>query len=208
MLDQVTRSLKDSLLTPLERVIPHGLHPDTITWVSLIPGLAAALLAGVGLTGWAVAAFVANRILDGLDGLLARRRHLQSDFGGYLDIIVDFVVYAAIPIGVWYGAAGGAGALPLVLLLSVFYVNGASWMYLSAVLEKRRPKDGEPSSSRRSEHTTVTMPRGVVEGTETVIFFTLFLLIPRLYVLLFSIMTALTAAGVVQRLVWAYRNIR
>ncbi|MBK6433761.1 CDP-alcohol phosphatidyltransferase family protein [Candidatus Amarolinea dominans] len=73
-----------------------------------------------------------SRILDGLDGMLWR--HLtqqQTDFGGYLDIVADFVVYAAVPIGLFLGRATTELGVGLALLLGSFYINAASWMYLS-----------------------------------------------------------------------------
>jgi phosphatidylglycerophosphate synthase len=202
MLDGIGRKVKDALLDPLVRSLPRSIHPNAITVASLVPGVAAAVLAATGFWWWAQAAFWLNRGMDGLDGLVARQRGQQSDFGGYLDIVVDFVVYAAVPIGVWWGSGAppaGITTVALVVLLAVFYVNGASWMYLSAVLEKRR------SAPRGS--TSVTMPGGLVEGTETVVFFTLFLALPRWAAVLFALMAAGTALGVAQRLRWARRHL-
>ena len=202
MLDGIGRKLKDVILYPLVQALPRAIHPNAITVASLIPGVAAAVLAATGLWWWAQAAFWLNRGLDGLDGLVARQRGQQSDFGGYLDIMVDFAVYAALPIGVWWGSGATpsmATTVALVVLLAVFYVNGASWMYLSAVLEKRR------SAHRGS--TSVAMPGGLIEGTETVVFFTLFLAFPRWAAPLFALMAAGTAIGVAQRLLWARRHL-
>jgi phosphatidylglycerophosphate synthase len=96
-----------------------------------------------------------NRVLDGLDGMVARFHARQSDFGGYLDIVLDFVVYAAIPVGLYWGNPGATNTAALILLLSSFYVNAASWIYLSAILEKRAA-----GASARGELTSVTMPNG------------------------------------------------
>ena len=219
MVDGFGRRVKDALLDPVLRLIPAGVHPNSVSLVSLLPGLAAACFAGLGMWLWALLAFALNRILDGLDGLIARGRDLQSDFGGYMDIMIDFVVYAAIPIGVWIGVEAPLldasesgvtpllsntlpGAVPLVVLLAIFYVNAASWMYLSAVLEKRK------RAVRTESSTTVVMPSGLVEGTETVLFYVLFLLLPSYYPALFFLMAAATAVGVVQRIVWARRHLR
>jgi phosphatidylglycerophosphate synthase len=199
MFDTYARAVKDRVLRPIVLRVFGGVHPTAITTVSIIPGLAAAFLAAHGIWLWGVLCFLLNRILDGIDGLLARERDLQSDFGGYLDLLVDFVVYSAVPIGVWWGTGRGQ-PIALIVLLAVFYVNAASWMVLSAILEKR--------SVHASSSTTVQMPRGLVEGTETIVFFLVFFLIPSRSFSSFLAMAALTSVGIVQRIVWAYRRIR
>ncbi|MFP4302956.1 MAG: CDP-alcohol phosphatidyltransferase family protein, partial [Spirochaetaceae bacterium] len=103
MIDKVGRRIKDAFLTPMLRVVPKRVHPNSVTLLSLLPGVATALFAALGIWPWALVAFLLNRALDGLDGLLARTRGVQSDFGGYLDIMIDFLVYAAIPVGIWVG---------------------------------------------------------------------------------------------------------
>jgi phosphatidylglycerophosphate synthase len=198
MLDSAGRSLKDRLLGPVVAWLPRYVRPTHITVASLIPGVAAAVLAAGGHWVPGLLLFWLNRLLDGLDGLAARTRKEQTDLGGYIDIMADFAVYAMLPVGVWWGAATGEKGLPLALLLATFYVNGASWMYLSALLEKRR-------ASVASGPTSITMPTGLVEGTETIIFFTLFFVMPHRWEVLFLLMAGLTALGIVQRLIWAVR---
>lgn len=227
MVDHVGRRLKDILLNPLLGLIPSWVHPTGVTLLSLVPGIAAALFAAFGMWLWALFAFALNRILDGLDGLIARGRGLQSDFGGYMDIMIDFVVYAAIPVGVWVGVeaplptsgleegdlrlvSGGllSRALPLITLLALFYVNAASWMYLSSLVEKRRAEEPRRSKLDAERTTSIEMPGGLVEGTETVLFYLLFLLVPSYYPLLFFLMAVGTSIGVLQRLHWAWNHLR
>lgn len=45
------------------------------------------------------------RVLDGLDGVVARQKNKQTDFGGYLDIILDFTVYSIIPVAIVFSHA-------------------------------------------------------------------------------------------------------
>ncbi len=149
----------------------------------------------VGLVLWFL-----NRVFDGLDGTVARARGAQSDFGGYLDIIVDFVVYALIPVGLALGQPSNAVILSLVFLLCTYYVNAASWMYLAAILEKR-------NLSRGDKLTTITMPTGIIGGTETILFYTVFILFPVHLVWLFSLMGLLILFTIMQRLVWAARHL-
>ena len=143
-----------------------------------------------------------NRAFDALDGVVARMQESQSDFGGYLDILVDFIVYAIIPIGLVLGQSSTAGYVALAVMLAVFYVNAASWMYLSAILEKRAV-----GAQVQGEQTSVTMPAGIIGGTETIILYSLFMIFNQWYVWLFGLMTILVVITIVQRLVWAIKHL-
>ena len=201
MLDHTLRVYKDDLLRPLAGHLGR-ISPNAITVLALVVGLAAAGAAGLQWYWVALGLWLLNRVLDGLDGMVARTHARQSDFGGYLDIVLDFVVYAALPIGLYLGNPSGANALALILLLSSFYVNSASWIYLSAILEKRAAGAGVGG-----ELTTVTMPNGLVGGAETILFYSVFLVWPGGQPWLFGAMTAMVLVGVGQRLWWARRNL-
>jgi phosphatidylglycerophosphate synthase len=202
VLDDLLRHLKDRLLTPVAALVGRRVHPNAVSVAALLVGLAVGVLAARRQYGAALACWAANRALDGLDGTLARVTGRQSDFGGYLDILLDFVVYAAVPLGLVYGAGTLAAARAGLWLVAAFFVNAASWMYLAAVLERRAQ-----GASARGELTTVTMPPALVAGTETVVLYALFLAFPRRLTTLFAIMTALVGVNVVQRLVWAARRL-
>ena len=199
MFDHLLRGLKDRLLAPLAMLL-RGVSPNLLSLVALVLGLSAAAAAARGAWGIGLALWIANRVTDGLDGTVARVANRQTDFGGYLDILLDFVVYAAIPLGFAVQSPDRVVLLWAVALEGIFFVNACSWMYLSAVLEKRA------SGARATgELTTVTMPPALVAGFETVVFFALFYLFPSRLPLLFGLMTALVAINVVQRLLWARR---
>ena len=152
----------------------------------------------LGLLFWGL-----NRLFDGLDGAIARLSGQTSDFGGYLDIIFDFIVYAIIPIGLVLGQGGGDGGmltLALIFLLSTYYINSASWMYLAAILEKRNQGNAD-------RLTSITMPAGLVGGTETILFYTAFILFPSYLVFQFGLMGLLIVVTIGQRLIWAARHL-
>ncbi|CAA9335551.1 MAG: hypothetical protein AVDCRST_MAG40-2127 [uncultured Gemmatimonadaceae bacterium] len=202
MFDDLLRRLKDTLLAPLAAGIGRRVHPNTISVVALAAGLAVALLAARRQYAAALGCWALNRLLDGLDGTLARVSDQQSDFGGYLDILLDFVVYAAVPVGLAHGAGTPEALRAALWLEASFFVNAASWMYLSAVLERRAQ-----GARARGELTTVTMPPGIVAGAETVLFYALFLAFPAQLTRLFTLMALLVGVNVVQRLVWAARRL-
>ncbi|HEV8178124.1 MAG TPA: CDP-alcohol phosphatidyltransferase family protein, partial [Gemmatimonadales bacterium] len=177
-------------------------HPNLISLLALLPGLLAAFFAAQGRPAPAFAAWVVNRIMDGLDGSVARAAGTQSDFGGYLDIVLDFVVYAAVPIGVVLWHPSEAAWHAALFLMATFFVNAASWMYLAAILERRKL-----GAAVTGERTTVTMPPAIVAGTETVIFYSILLLVPAWAPNIFWLMGSLVLLNVVMRLAWAWSRI-
>lgn len=202
MLDETLRPVKERLLTPIALAAGRRVHPMAVTATGFACGIAAAVLAARGLTEAALGLWLANRILDGFDGTLARAQGRQSDIGGYVDILLDFIVYAAIPLGLVAGMPSVPVAVAALAMAGSFYVNAASWMYLAAILERRGA-----GARTRGELTTITMPAGLIGGTETIVFYALFLLLPRFLLPLFALMTVLVLATVVQRLVWAARRL-
>ncbi|HWJ32387.1 MAG: CDP-alcohol phosphatidyltransferase family protein [Gemmatimonadaceae bacterium] len=205
MLDELLRPLKERMLTPAATVVGGSIHPIVVTLAAFVVGLGAAVAAALGMNGVGLTLWLVNRVLDGFDGTLARAQGAQSDVGGYVDIVLDFVVYAAIPLGLVVAAAPPerpALAVSALGMLSSFYVNAASWMYLAAILERRGA-----GAAARGELTTVTMPRGLIGGTETIVLYALFFALPRLLVPLFGLTTALVLVTVLQRLAWAARHL-
>ena len=154
-----------------KRLATLGVTADAVTLAGLGLGLVAAGVIAAGGPGWvALVPLLASRVADGLDGAVARARG-KSDFGGYLDIVCDFVFYAAIPMAFVLrdpAANGVAGAF----LLASFYVNGATFLGYAVLAEKR----GMETRSRGEKSLYFTA--GLLEGTETIAFFLLICLLP------------------------------
>jgi phosphatidylglycerophosphate synthase len=199
MFDDSLRRARDRVGDPLIARLGK-LSPNHITWVALIAGLICAALAWQGQVWGSVLFWSLNRILDALDGMVARVHHRQTDFGGYLDIVLDFVIYAVIPFGLVLNAPSLERYFALTFMLISFYVNSASWMYLAAILEKRNARDPELT-------TTVIMPAGLMGALETIIVYYVFLLFPAHIVPLFFIFGGLVFVTVLQRLIWAWKTL-
>ena len=195
MFDASLRRVKDRLLSRLALALK-SVSPLAITGMGLLAGLGAAWCAARGGYWAALALFWLGRILDGLDGAVARAAGTQSALGGYLDLMADFMVYAAIPIAIWWGLRAEQSPLALIVMLAVFYINAASWMLLSALVEKT------------DAMTSVSMPTGLIEGFETIFFYSLFLLFPAWARELFWVFSALVTFSALQRVVWAWRKLK
>ena len=202
MVDRMLRPHKERVLKPfaigLKRV-----SPSAVTLAGLILGLGAAGALFINLPLLAFGLWLANRTLDGLDGEIARLTEQQSDWGGYLDIMVDFIVYAAIPLAIAARAPTPFVMLSAIGMLAVYYVNTASWMYLAALLEKRGR-----GGAALGERTSITMPPGLIEGAETIVVYGFFCLLPAYAPYLFIIMSVLLSVTVGQRLAWAHKHLR
>lgn len=200
MFDSPLRRFKDQVGTPLAKRMSR-VSPTFISILGLAVGLIATYAAYKQQYLWSLAFWLINRVLDGLDGLIARLHQRQSDFGGYVDILTDFAIYAALPIGLVVGSPSEQHYLALIFLLAVFYVNTASWMYLAAILEKRAAHTPETQ-------TTIVMPAGIIGGFESIIAYGIFLLFPAYITILFSIFAVLVFVTTIQRLIWAKRALQ
>lgn len=203
MIDDRLRAAKDRVVEPLATRLPRSVTPGRLTATSMLGGIAAGVLAAGGWRWWAVGAWLVGRLLDGLDGAVARRLGRQSDLGGYLDLMADTVGYVAVPLGVaaWHDDPVVWAAC--AVLLASFYLNTMSWTLLSAIAEKRAT-----GAAARGERTTVHMPTGLVEGAETIVLYTLVLALPAPAVWWFWSMAALVVVTIVQRVWWARGALR
>ncbi len=203
MFDKHLRPLKDRVLRSTANKIAGILNPNQITLISFSLGLLSCYFIFSGQMNLALLFWILNRITDGLDGTVARVSNRQSNWGGYLDLMLDFIIYAAIPISLTIVYNTGALSYPaLSLMLAVFYINSASWMYLSAL------QGSSETNNKKDNLTSIPMPTGLVEGSETVFFYILFYLFPLSLPPLFFIVSGLTVIGIIQRFVWGYRNLR
>ncbi len=200
MRDSVLRAQKDRLMLPIAEQMFGSIHPNIVSFVALGVGLLSAGAIVYHEFGIALILWLLNRVLDGLDGVVARAHHKQSDFGGYLDLLLDFVVYLAIPVALLVALPTNANLWAGITLLSIYVLNLLSWTTLSAIIEKHQIQTVD-------RLTTMEMPTGLIEGAETILFYSLFLLLPGYIVYLFWAMAALILVTAGQRVWWAYYNL-
>lgn len=203
MIDRSLRVAKERLLEPVALRLSGVVSPGLLTALSLAGGLGAGVAAGFGLYPLAVACWLMGRLCDGLDGTVARTRGATSDLGGYFDMMGDTVGYAAVPLGIAVAHADQGVWVWCAVLLATFYLNTMSWTYLAAVAEKRGA-----GAAAAGELTSVHMPTGLVEGTETIVLYVLMLAFPAQARGWFMVMSALVIFTIGQRIVWAAKALR
>ena len=177
-----------------------------ITAFGLFAGLAAAGAAAAGWWWVAMVAWLVGRLADGLDGEVARRSGTVSDRGGYVDLVADAVVYAVLPLGIAVGSDVDGVWPATAVLLASFYVNIVSLILFSAIAEARRAERGAPRAGTDAV-TTIPLPTGLVEGFETIVFFTLMLAVPGLVVWWMGAMAIAVAVTALGRVLGAWRAL-
>ncbi len=158
------------------RIVGNGITADKVTLVGCGLGLSAAGAVSLHAPAAALVLFGACRIADGLDGAVARRNG-ATDRGGFLDIVCDFLVYAAIPVA-FAMANPVANALAATVLLASFLANGISFLAFATIAGKR----GLVTSAQGRK--SLYYLSGVAEGTETIVVFAAMMLWPEWFTLL------------------------
>ncbi|BDA83569.1 membrane protein [Aureimonas sp. SA4125] len=201
MLDGSVKARLDPALDALARQLHRaGFSADAVTVAGFVLGLGAALAIGLNAFGLGLGLILASRLADGLDGALARQTR-PTDLGGYLDIVLDFIFYGAIPLG-FAVADPAANALPATVLLMSFYANGASFLAFALMAEKRKLV----AAARGPKSLYFTT--GLAEAGETLLVFVLACLFPAWFGILAYVFAALCFVTCFSRIALATRVFR
>jgi phosphatidylglycerophosphate synthase len=193
--------LQRRLLHPLAcRLATRGIAADAISLVGFALGLAGVALLAVGQFGPALAFLLANRAFDGLDGEVARL-HGPTDRGAFLDLSLDFVFYALVPLGfaLHDPAANGLAAAALVVS---FVGTGSSFLAFAVIAERRGLR------STAFPQKGLYYLGGLAEGAETILVFVLMCLLPAHFPVIAWGFAALCAVGTVLRWQWGYATFK
>jgi phosphatidylglycerophosphate synthase len=174
MLDRAARRLIDPVLDQLAGAAhERRLTPDQITVAGFACGLAA--MAAIALQSYELGLLLllANRLADGVDGALARRKG-ATDLGGYLDIVLDFIIYSGAVFA--FALAQPDHAVAAAFLIFSFMGTGSSFLAF-AIFAAKRKLDGEAAGSKSFYYLG-----GITEGTETILLFVVILLFPSWFV--------------------------
>jgi len=202
MLDKYITPVIKPLLTPVVALMhKRGITPDQLTVAGFLIGLLAVPLIAFEMWYAALTAIALNRILDGLDGALARYANLSSSAGGFLDITLDFLFYAAIPLG-FILANPEQNAIAGSILLVTFIGTGSSFLAFAIAAEKFKLE--KPQFKYKSFYYL----NGLTEGTETIALFIAFCIWPQHFATMASIFAAACAITIFTRIHGGYNTLR
>lgn len=174
MIDARLAPMQRAVLAPLAGWLAGaGVRADTVTLVGFGIGVLAVPALALGLWWLALGLFAANRLLDGLDGAIARLTR-PTDRGAFLDIALDFMVYALIPVGFALHDPAENG-LPAAILIAAFVGTGSSFLAFAIIAAKQgRTAQAFPAKG-------IHYLGGLTEGFETIAVFAAMCLFPALF---------------------------
>lgn len=197
MFDRQLLPLQRRLLDPPAAWLSaRGVSADAVTLLGFILGLCAVPSLAFGEYGAALAFILANRLLDGLDGAVARRQG-PTDRGAFLDIALDFFFYATVPFG-FALADPLAHAVPAAALILAFVGTGSSFLAFAAVAGRR----GLSAWTRPGKG--IHYLGGLAEGAETIAAFVAMCLLPSTFPIIAYGFAALCLLTTVTRWWWGW----
>jgi phosphatidylglycerophosphate synthase len=177
-----------------------GLTANQLTLLGFVLGLLAAFLIAFEAYLAGAVAILASRLLDALDGAVARLTQ-ATDAGGFLDIALDFVFYASIPLA--FAVSDPArNALPAAVLLAAFIGTGSSFLAFAVMAAKRGLRNlATPNKS-------FYFLGGLTEASETLLCFMAMCVWPGLFIELAYGFAALCAITTATRIWWGWKTFQ
>ena len=172
--DATFRRYIDMIATVVCSYVPKSITPLHCTLIGFIAGLCSMVCTIFGYFMMALFFFFINRSCDVLDGVLSHMRKCNSDKGAFFDIVCDFTIYSLLVLG--FGLYSEKNALIAAVLLCSFMVTASAFLAFSIFAKKEDIKKSVYSKKNMYYLT------GLVEGTETVLFFLILFVFPTYFV--------------------------
>ncbi len=159
MFDPYVRKMIDPPLNVIgKRLADIGVSANSLTLLGFFLGSFAVVAIMLGRYSVAALFIALNRLADGLDGALARHTHL-TDFGGFLDIVCDFIIYAGVIFA--FGVVTTENLFYAAFLLLSFIGPMTSFLAYAIIASQRKIV-----CERRGKKSFYYLG-GICEGTET-----------------------------------------
>ena len=196
MLDSTLRPLIDPPLNALARALfKRGISANMVTALGFAFALCAFAALGFFSYGIALIFILLSRLMDGLDGPLARQTE-ATDIGGFFDIVSDFIFYS----GVVFFFAVGRPEVALASAFLIFSFMGTASSFLAyAIIASKRDINHERQGKKSFFYVS-----GIAEGTETILVLVLFCLLPDYFTVIaviYGVLCWLTTYGRVRQAV-------
>lgn len=199
--NRLRRATAPALATTAGALHRLGVPASWLTVAGLGLGLGAATGAATGRWWVALGLWLGSRLVDGLDGPVARLEGTAA-WGGFADLMADFTVYAAFVAGVAIEVPDAR--LAAVVLLCTYYLSATAFLGWSSAAAASGTGDGLAIDDDR----TVRFVGGLAEGFETIVAYSAVCLFPDEAEAILWVFAALVAVTALQRVIFAVGDLR
>ncbi|MDA8668142.1 CDP-alcohol phosphatidyltransferase family protein [Alphaproteobacteria bacterium] len=197
MFDRQIQNFTQKPLKYIAKLFLKFISPNQMTSIGFVFGILMCISIAIDQYLIGIVFLFLNRLSDGLDGVMARLT-APTPLGGYLDIVLDFLVYGGFVLS--FGITDQDNTFLSMILLFCYIGTGTTFLAKAAILPSLTHQNNDIP---KSFHYAV----GLVEGSETIVFMFLCLLFPNLFVYLSSIFIALCLITIVFRIIVCYKEI-
>ena len=189
------RSIQQQTQKPLSYIAKFLLKifsPNQITFIGFCFGIIMCFFIFLQNYYLAILFLFLNRFCDGLDGIMARQTS-PTPLGAYLDIILDFLIYAAFVLV--FSLQNEANLLTGVFLLFTYICTGTTFL-TQAIVQPQLDISQQHTENQEEIPKSFIYASGLIEGSETILFMVLCLFFPKAFPIigfLFGILCLITA---------------
>jgi len=199
MFDRQIQKFTQKPLKYIAKLFLKFISPNQMTFIGFSFGVLMCLFIIIDQYLFATIFLFLNRLSDGLDGTMARLQ-TPTPLGGYLDIVLDFLIYGGFVLS--FGITEQNNALLSMVLLFCYIGTGGTFLAKAAILPSLTNQNLNEEIPK-SFHYAV----GLIEGTETIVFMVLCLLFPNLFIYFSFIFIILCLITIVFRIIVCYKEL-
>jgi phosphatidylglycerophosphate synthase len=146
-----------------------------------------------------------NRLCDGLDGVMARQTS-PSPLGAYLDIILDFIIYAAFVLV--FSLQNEINLLAGVFLLFSYICTGTTFLTQAIIQPQLDYSQRDQDDVKDEIPKSFIYASGLIEGSETIFFMFICLILPKTFPILGFLFGMLCLITAIARVIIFYKKYK
>ncbi len=200
MFDRQIQNFTQKPLIIISKLFLKFLKPNQMTILGFVLGIFMCILIFFQFYFAALALLLLNRFCDGLDGTMARLTS-PTPLGGYLDIVSDFTIYSGFVLS--FGLSNSSYTNLSMIILFLYIGTGTTFL-AKAAIKTQLDKISETNDAFKELPKSFHYTSGLVEGTETIIFMVLCLLLPNFFILISIIFGILCLITFISRVIVCY----
>ena len=205
MFDRSIQRLTQKPLSILGKFLLKIFKPNQITIIGFFFGIVMCFLIFIHSYLLAILFLFINRLCDGLDGVMARQTS-PSPLGAYLDIILDFIIYAAFVLV--FSLQNEINLLTGVFLLFSYICTGTTFL-TQAIIQPQLDYSQQDHDDVKDEiPKSFIYASGLIEGSETIFFMFICLILPKAFPILGFLFGMLCLITAIARVIIFYKKYK